>query len=102
MKTPMRASCFVVLPGAGAAAGFVAGADAIFFVSVFTGAAGFLAVFAAGFLLSGFFTVVFFFSAMVLTLQNLLQERLAADRVEIKCKILRAHSLGESEKLGKV
>lgn len=96
----MRASCFVVLPGAGAV--LVAGADAIFFVSVFAGAAGFLAVFAAGVLLTGFFAVVFFFSAILLTLQDLLQEWLAADRMEIKCEILRAHSLGESEQFGKV
>src|SRR5512137_1737320 len=68
---------------------------------VFTGAAAPLAAgacFGAScFFASVFLVVVFFFSAIIPTSQHLLQERFAADPMEIQPEVLRAHSLCQSK-----
>src|SRR5208337_3948835 len=96
MKTPIRASCLVVAPGAAIA--FAAGAGACFLTSCFTGASFLVSCF----FVSVFLVVVFFFSTIIPTSQHLLQERFAADPVEVKPEVLRAHSLCKSEQFCKV
>src|SRR5208337_514712 len=96
MKTPMRASCLVVLPAATGAAAW--GFAACFLTSCFTGAS----FFASCFFVSVFLVVVFFFSAIIPTSQHLLQEWFAADPVQVKPEFLRAHSLSQSEQFCKV
>src|SRR5208337_1425458 len=96
MKTPMRASCLVVLPAATGAAAW--GFAACFLTSCFTGAS----FFASCFFVSVFLVVVFFFSAILTTSQDLLQERFAADTMEVQPEVLRAHSLCQSEEFGEV
>ena len=54
------------------------------------------------FLDSVFLVVVFFFSAIFTTSQDLLQEGLAADPMEIKPEVLRTHSLCQAEKFSEM
>src|SRR5512137_919239 len=98
MNTPIRASCFVVLPTAAFAGAAVLAAAACFLTSSFTGATFFVSCF----LVSVFLVVVFFFSAIITTSQHLLQERLAADPMEIQPEVLRTHSLCQAKEFSKM